>query len=280
MKTPSQILPYLFLIPTLSIFLPFYVYPFVSSVWLSFLEEDGEVGIANYVTVFDAYGIDVAFSLGISVLSTFVSGLIGITAAFYFKISAGQRIKRLLNQVFRIPLFVPMVVVAQMMRTYLAPHGTLNTMFAQIGLVDLSSPLQLFDWRGLLIGFVWKQTPFMTLIILSGFLMIRDSYIEAARVAGAGHANILLRILLPMARANIAIAFILTFASNLSTFTLPYMLIGGAKPTTITVDMAHRVTLFGDWGTANALGVISYVMVGFFSVYYLREMTKRGIYER
>lgn len=280
MKPGQKILPYLFLAPSLAIFLPFYVYPFAASVLLSFLDEHGGIGVSNYVTVFTAYRDDVVFSLAVSVLATLFSGLIGILAAFYFKITVDKRIKSLFNQVFRIPIFVPMVVVAQMMRTYLAPHGTLNTLFAQFGLIDLSNPLQLFDWRGLLIGFVWKQTPFMTLIILSGFLMIRDSYVEAAKVSGAGNATVLLRILLPMARANIAIAFILTFASNLSTFTLPYMLIGGAKPTTITVDMAHRVTLFGDWGTANALGVISYLMVGFFSVYYLRQMTKRGIYER
>ncbi|MEM1876966.1 MAG: hypothetical protein QXH21_09305, partial [Ignisphaera sp.] len=87
-------------------------------------------------------------------------------------------------------------------------------------------------------------------------------------------------ILLPMARSSIAIAFILTFASNIGTFTLPYMLIGGAKPTTLTVDIAHRVTYFGDWGTANALGVVMYMLVAVFSIYYLREMVKRGIYER
>ncbi|MEM4627224.1 MAG: ABC transporter permease subunit [Ignisphaera sp.] len=233
-----------------------------------------------YRTVFRVYGDDVVFSFWISLLSTFVAGALSIIIASYIRLGTGITIKKALNQIYRLPLFIPMVVVAQMMRSFLAPRGYLNSLLALVGLVDLSNPPIFFDWKGLLIGFVWKQLPFMTLIVLSGFAMINDSYIEAAKVVGASSWRIVFNILLPMARSSIAIAFILTFASNIGTFTLPYMLIGGAKPTTLTVDIAHRVTYFGDWGTANALGVVMYMLVAVFSIYYLREMVKRGIYER
>jgi len=53
------------------------------------------------------------------------------------------------------------------------------------------------------------------------------------------------------------------------------MLIGGKSPTTITVDIAHRVNYFRDFGVANALGVLSYMLVLFTAVYYLRSSAKK-----
>jgi ABC-type sugar transport system permease subunit len=45
------------------------------------------------------------------------------------------------------------------------------------------------------------------------------------------------------------------------------------------VDIAHRVTYFGDYGVANALGVISYLMVLVTAIFYLRYSVRKGIYE-
>lgn len=82
-----------------------------------------------------------------------------------------------------------------------------------------------------------------------------------------------------MSRASLSVALILAFTSTVGTFTLPYMLIGGKTPTTLTVDIAHRVTYFGDYGVANALGTVAYVLVLVTAIYYLRYTVKRSVYE-
>ncbi|MCS7111396.1 MAG: ABC transporter permease subunit [Ignisphaera sp.] len=271
---------FLMLIPSLTILLSVYLYPFILAILISVVDSSGRLTLEHYSYVFTVYAQDVVFTIAVCALSALVSLLISISIASYIRLSLDEGFRKILNWIFRFPLFIPMVVVAQMMRTFLAPHGFLNTLLAQIGFIELQEAPNLFDWRGLLIGFVWKQTPFMALIILSGFAMVSDVHIDAARVLGAGRLYIVRRILLPMARGSIAIAFALTFASNIGTFTLPYMIIGGAKPTTMTVIMAHRVTYFGDWSIANALGVISYAVVGLFSIAYLREAVRAGVYER
>jgi ABC-type spermidine/putrescine transport system permease subunit I len=53
------------------------------------------------------------------------------------------------------------------------------------------------------------------------------------------------------------------------------MLIGGKSPTTITVDIAHRVNYFRDFGVANSLGVFSYFLVFFTAIYYLRSSVQK-----
>jgi putative spermidine/putrescine transport system permease protein len=274
------LLPFLLLFPAVGLMLALYAYPFASSIYRSFLiKGQGTLTLANYVKVKELYQRDILFSLEIALLSTALAGMLSISLSAYLRLVKG-RFARLIGAVYRLPIFIPFVVVAQMMTTFLAPHGLLNISLAQVGLVNLDAPLDLLNWKGLTFGFVWKQAPFMTLIILGGFEMIENTYIEAARSFGARVPQVILRILIPMSRASISVALVLAFTSTVGTFTLPYMLIGGKTPTTLTVDIAHRVTYFGDYGVANALGTVAYVIVLFTAIYYLRYAVKRGIYEQ
>lgn len=273
------LLPFLLLLPAVGIMLALYGYPFVSSIYRSFLVQgQGALTLDNYVKVGDLYLRDVFFSIEIAFLSTALAAVLSITLGAYVRLAEG-RLARLIGAIYRIPIFIPFVVVAQMMTTFLAPHGLLNVGLAQVGLVNLDQPMELLNWKGLTFGFVWKQAPFMTLIILSGFEMVDNAYIEAARSFGARLPQVILRILVPMSRASLSVALILAFTSTVGTFTLPYMLIGGKTPTTLTVDIAHRVTYFGDYGVANALGTVAYVLVLVTAIYYLRYTVKRSVYE-
>jgi putative spermidine/putrescine transport system permease protein len=273
------LLPFLLLLPAVALMLALYAYPFVSSIYRSFLVQgQGALTLDNYVKVGDLYLRDLFFSLEIALLSTTLAAVLSITLGAYVRLAEG-RLARLIGAIYRIPIFIPFVVVAQMMTTFLAPHGLLNVGLAQVGLVNLDSPPELLNWKGLTFAFVWKQAAFMTLIVLSGFEMVDNAYIEAARSFGARLPQVILRILVPMSRASLSVALILAFTSTVGTFTLPYMLIGGKTPTTLTVDIAHRVTYFGDYGVANALGSIAYVMVLVTAIYYLRYTVKRSVYE-
>lgn len=266
------------MLPAIALMVSLYGFPFVASIYRSFLLKGGGFTLSHYTKAFELYFGDVLFSLEVSILSTVIAAVLSIAVSAYLRL-ANTPMSRLIGNLYRLPIFIPFVVVAQMMRTFLAPHGLLNLSLAHLGLVDIEAPLQLFNMAGLTFGFVWKQAPFMTLIIVGGFQMIDDAYIEAARSFGASFLRVIVRILIPMATANISVAVILAFTSTVGTFTLPFMLIGGRNPTTVTVDIAHRVTYFGDWGVANALGVLSYVMVLFTAVYYLRYTVRKSIYE-
>ena len=276
-KLWGESLPFLLLLPAVGLMLALYAYPFASSIYRSFLDGKGSLTLANYVKARELYLRDILFSLEVSVLSTAIAAALSIVLAAYLRLSTG-RFAQLVGAVYRLPIFIPFVVVAQMMRTFLAPHGLLNIFLAQIGLIDLKAPLQLFNWQGLTFGFVWKQTAFMTLIVLSGFKMVDDTYIEAARSVGARLPQVIIRILVPMSLTSISVAVILAFTSTMGTFTLPYMIVAG-EPTTVTVDIAHRVTYFGDYGVANSLGTTSYLMVLVAAIYYLRYAVRKSIYQ-
>jgi ABC-type spermidine/putrescine transport system permease subunit I len=277
-RSYTNILPYMLVFPAVMVILLLYLYPFLASFWKSFISKEGVLSLANYEKTLRLYRYDVLFTLGVTALSTFIATVLSIFVAVYLRLSKGW-LSNSIGILYRLPIFLPFVVIAQMMRSFLAPHGTLNLFLAKLSLVNIENPLQLFNWAGLTFGFVWKQAPFMILIILGGFQMIDDSYIEAARSVGAKLPQIITKILIPMNKPTILIAVTLVFCSLVGCFSFPYMLIGGKSPVTITVDIAHRVNYFGDYGVANALGVFSYIMVSLLALYYVRSMMKKGLYD-
>lgn len=267
--------PYLFLLlPAVTFMLVMYAYPFITSFTRSAVDAQGNLTFANYIKTWALYRHDVFFTFSVTVFSTTVTGVLAILMAVYLRFRQGF-ISRFLSGLYKLPIFIPFVVVAQMMNSFLAPHGLLNVALAQVGLIDIDQPLQLFNFSGLSFGFMWKMVPFSVLIIHGGFQMIDNSYIEAARSAGARKFTIITRILIPMSKSSIMVALVLVYSQIVGTFTLPYMLIGGKSPTTITVDIAHRVNYFRDFGVANALGVLSYLLVLFTAIYYLRSSAKK-----
>ncbi len=263
----------LLLFPAVTFMLLMYAYPFAGSVVKSFIGAEGTVGLMNYIKTVELYRKDTLYTVALTFFNTFTIGVLSILISVYLRLR-DSRVSRTLGMLYKMPIFIPFVVVAQMMNSFLAPHGLLNVALAQLGIIDIEHPLQLMNFAGLSFGFTWKLAPFAAFIIYGGFQMIDNSYIEAARSSGAGYARVITRILIPMNKSSIMVALVLSYSQIVGTFTLPYMLTGGKIPTTITVDIAHRVNYFRDFGVANALGVISYILVLFTAVYYIRTTMK------
>ena len=70
------------------------------------------------------------------------------------------------------------------------------------------------------------------------------------------------------------VGLVLSFVTMLSVLSVPLM-VAGSQPTMLTVDMAFRINSYGDYATANALGVISYAMTAIAAWIYLRHQIRR-----
>jgi putative spermidine/putrescine transport system permease protein len=69
---------------------------------------------------------------------------------------------------------------------------------------------------------------------------------------------------------------VLSFVTMLSVLSVPLM-VAGSQPTMLTVDMAFRINSYGDYATANALGVISYAIAAIAAWIYLRHSVRREL---
>ncbi|MHA1571404.1 MAG: ABC transporter permease [Alphaproteobacteria bacterium] len=252
-----------------------FVYPLGFSLVTAFTGEDGGWTTANFFKAFDFYSNDILFTVIIVVLSTILIGFGAIAIGGYLTLGEHPVAVSILKWLYRWPLFIPFIVAGQLMRTFLAKNGLMNNIFVSVGLLDPLQTTSLLDWRGIVITFVWKQTPFVALLVAGAMASLDRSTIEAARNLGAKRLRILFEIIVPQIRHTIVIGLILSFVVMMSVLSVPLM-INAQTPTMLTVDMAFRINAYGDYGVANALGFISYLMTGIVAWVYLRQGVRAG----
>ncbi len=256
--------------PAVFLVLALFVYPLSLSVVSAFTARDGTVGLANFEKTIELYSTDIVFTLLIVGLSTGLIAVLSAAIGGYLVLGTHPATVAALKWLYRWPLFVPFIVAAQCMRTFLAKNGMLNNTLDALGVIEAGQLSGLLDWRGIIVTFVWKETPFVTLLVAGAMVALDRATIEAARNLGASGVRILVEIILPQVAGAMLVGLILAFVTMLSVLSVPIMLSGGS-PTMITVDMAFRVNSYSDYGVANALGLVSYAMAAFAAWIYVRR---------
>jgi putative spermidine/putrescine transport system permease protein len=265
----------LLVLPAVAMVLALFVYPIGCSLVSAFTDRGGGWGFDNFAKTLVLYGLDIVFTLVIVAVSTAITGVLAAAIGGYLVLGRHPVAVAVLKWLYRWPLFVPFIVAAQCMRTFLAKNGMLNNTLDALRLVDVGTLSGLLDWRGIIVTFVWKETPFVALLVAGAMAALDRSGIEAARNLGAGGLRILCGIVVPQVAGVFTVGLVLAFVTMLSVLSVPLMISGGS-PTMITVDMAFRVNSYGDYGVANALGFISYLIAGTAGWAYVRRNLARA----
>jgi len=261
--------------PALAIVAVFYIGPLIMSAVLAVRGKDGGFTTEHFAKAFEFYSTDLAFSAAIVVASTIGIAVVAIAIAGYLTLGEHPRTLAILRWLYRWPLFIPFIVTGQVMRTFLAKNGMLNHVLIGGGLLEPLQAQSMLDWRGIVVAFVWKQAPFVTLLLAGAMAAIDRQHIEAARNLGASRLRVLFEIILPQARRTLLVGLVLSFVTMLSVLSVP-MMINPNSPTMLTVDIAYRINSHGDYAVANALCLMSLVLASFGAWFYLREAARKA----
>jgi ABC-type spermidine/putrescine transport system permease subunit I len=259
--------------PALAIVGLFFVLPLAMSFVLAFRGKDGGFTLEHFAKSFDLYTTDLLFTLGITALSTVLIGLVAVAIAGYLTLGENPRAVAVLRWLYRWPLFIPFIVTGQVMRTFLAKNGMLNHVLIGSGLIEPLAAQSLLDWRGIVVAFVWKQAPFVTLLVAGAMAALDPTHIEAARNLGARRARVLVDIVLPQVRGTLLVGLVLSFVTMLSVLSVP-MMINPNSPTMVTVDVAYRINTHADYAVANALCLMSLLLAAIGAAFYLRHASR------
>ncbi len=271
----SRALSILLVTPALALLVGLFLFPLFFSLVTAFVDEAGELTTANFAKSLEFYSVDVVYTVVIVGASTLLIGVFSVAIGGYLVLGHHPRAVAILRWLYRWPLFIPFIVAGQIMRSFLAKNGMMNNALVATGLLDPLHTTSYLDWQGLVITFVWKQTPFVALLVSGAMAALDRSTIEAARNLGAGRLRILLEIIVPQVRGTLIVGLILSFVTMMSVLSVPLM-ISGESPTMMTVDMAFRINFYGDYGVANALGFISYLLTAMVAWIYLRRGVRGG----
>jgi putative spermidine/putrescine transport system permease protein len=171
------------------------------------------------------FGLSLLLTLYIAAGSTVIAAGLSVPIALAFEALDRRRVLRF---VFQIPLAVPHLVVAVAVLFLLAPSGWLSRAAAALGLVEGSAafPLLVNDaWGiGIMAAYVWKEVPFITLMLLSVLARSGPELREVGRTLKAGRWQRFRHITLPIIFPSLGAAALIVFAYTFGAFEVPFLL--------------------------------------------------------
>jgi molybdate transport system permease protein len=158
----------------------------------------------------------------------------------------------LVEAVVALPLVLPPTVLGYYV---LVALGT-RSPFGQWWQEQTGSTLA-FTFTGLLIASVLYSLPFAVQPLLAAFQGVPRRLLEASDVLGRGRVATLLKVVLPLSRAGLATAAVLTFAHTVGEFGVVLM-VGGNIPgetRTVSISVYDSVQAF-DYATAGRTSAV------------------------
>jgi len=238
----------LFTSPALAFFLLFAVFPLISTIYISFYQEDVFVGLKNFVFLFtnDEASERLLYAFLHNCQFFLIAASIQLpTALFMAALLTSGRVRRM-TSFYRTLLFIPttlsVVIVGFIWRLIISPLW---------GIVDY--PLlgeKLTALPTITLMSVWQYLGIPMVFLYSALLSIPSNIIEAAQVDGASDLRIFFRIKIPLIAPQIGIITILTFIWTFNGFDIIYALNGGMPGPDYATDVLGTLfyrTFFG-WG--------------------------------
>jgi len=165
-------------------------------------------------------------TLSISATSTAIAAALSIILALVL-VSLLEKY-RLVHFIFQIPLTVPHLVIAVAVVFMLSPTGFFSRLAIKFGLIESSAafPLLINDrWGvGIIMAYVWKEIPFITLMILSVLRHTGVELLEVGRTLKAGPWQRFRYIILPTISPSLGAACLIVFAYTFGAFEIPFIL--------------------------------------------------------
>jgi putative spermidine/putrescine transport system permease protein len=187
-----------------------------------------ELTLAHFIRVLG--DPDFFTSLGLTFYLALASTAIacGISVATALALNALAGRSRITQFVFQIPLTVPHLVIAVAVVFMLAPNGLLSRLLLNLGLIDSSAdfPLLVNDrWGvGIMAAYIWKEVPFITLMILAALRGAGSELQDVGRTLKAGPWQCFRHVTLPIIFPSLGAAGLIVFAYTFGAFEVPYLL--------------------------------------------------------
>jgi multiple sugar transport system permease protein len=183
----------------------------------------------------------------------------------------GMMMALVMNQQFRgrallrasvlVPWAIPTAVTAKLWFFMFAYDGVVNRV---LGTHILWTDGTWSSRVAVIVGDVWKTTPFVALLILAGLQVIPGEIYEAAEVDGASPRRRFISITLPLVRPALVVAVLFRVLDVLRIYDLPAILThggGGTGHATTTMSILVINQLQQGYGAASALSTITFLFI-------------------
>lgn len=177
-----------------------------------------------------------AFSLWIGLASTLCASALALASALLLRATFPGR--ALIGFLFQINLTIPHIVGACGILYLFSQSGVFARLAFAAGLIAAPGqfPILTNDPHGvgIILLYVWKEVPFITLILLSSLQVLGEDHEAIARTLGATRRQAVTHVLLPMLMPALLSASALVFAFAFGAYEVP-LLLGANAPKALAV---------------------------------------------
>jgi putative spermidine/putrescine transport system permease protein len=215
----------------------------------------------------------------VAILSTVLSTVIAL--AISLMISRTKRFQSVLISITQFNIPIPHVVAATGILLTFSQSGIVSRLTNHFGITDGSSDFPIITndpfGYGIIMSYLWKEVPFLCVLILSALRGPVTNLDETAKTLGASYGFRLRKVILPYIFPSILSGTIIVFAFSFGSYEVPYLL-GEPYPSTVSVvayqlytnrDLANRPT-------AMALATITSVVIGLLVYAYMKLTQQEG----
>jgi len=281
----SKLSPYLWILPAITVYGIFKLYPLVSGLQMSLLRWDGieaprYIGLRNFEKILSDPMTGAVLMNNVHYAVGTVVGK--IVLSLFLAILLHQALKG--RTFYRTSLFMPVVmsfVVVGVLWSWLfnPQFGLINSFLRGLGLDFLVQ-----DWLGdaavalnsLILVDIWKWYGFHMVIFLAGLQSIPDELYEAARIDGASVWQQFLHVTLPMLQPVMIVNVTISVMGAFNVFDIPFIMTAGGPANATNVMALHiyiRGFKFYRFGFSAALSYVLLVIVTLVAAIQLKLMT-------
>ena len=278
------------LLPWAVVYAAFFVFPFVFSFVLAFLDYNPLnvagtrfVGGANFARLFH----DPIFAGALRNTLVFVVGTVPVTTALALLVAGLLRgpvpMKGFVKAALFLPSILSVVVISLLFKLFYAPGGALNELFARFGweghgwLTDPRTALP-----AIMVMDVWAAVGYYAIVLDAARTSIPDSFYEAAELEGAGAWATFRHVTFPLLKPAIAFVLVINTIRSFQVFVeVLVMTQGGPLGSTNTLVMYLYDTAFRrlDYGYASVVAYAVFLLSGVFSIVAMRRLRPESAVE-
>jgi multiple sugar transport system permease protein len=253
-------------------------YPILDAVILSLQRSDLRfpsankfIGLSNYGHVLSApvWWQDVFHTVIITVVSVSIQLVLGMLLALAMHRAIFAR------GTVRAIALVPYGIVAVVAAYSWQYAWALNSGWIPKLLGLTSDPLshQFGTYVAIIITEIWKNTPFMALLLLAGLALVPDELQEAAKVDGATTLQRFWRITIPLMKPAILVALLFRTLDAFRIFDTIYIFNQGANGTE-SISMLNYSTLLNrlNLGLGSAVSVLLFLLVALIAFVFIKVL--------
>ncbi|QDL10610.1 sugar ABC transporter permease [Brasilonema octagenarum UFV-E1] len=274
-RSREQRTAWIFLVPALLLLLFVFGYPIVRAFWLSFFTQNLATnlqpvfsGFSNYVRMSG----DGRFwqSFGTTTVFTFATVLLELLLGLGIALVLNRQFfgRGVVRTIAILPWALPTALIGLAWAwIFNDQFGVVNDILMRLGLIKSG-----INWLGdptlamiaVIIGDVWKTTPFISILLLAGLQSISPDLYEAHAIDGATRWQSFYQITLPLLIPQILIATLFRFAQAFGVYDLIAVMTGGGPggaTEVVSLYIYSTIMRYLDFGYGAALVVCTFLLL-------------------